>query len=197
MKTIMKTTMKKQLTTIAAALSVLLASAPVSAYAATQNLQPSGTDTVEVVASAQVTEDELAALGVNVIVSIPTELTLSMDSSKNFSGSDKIYAYGIMDADSSLSVTIDATHAAYGQVRYRKTASDSGTVSDTNFSATVTETLSKEQFSAEETKANYLAQQAGGSMAHDATLEVSIKNLLPLSGTGIYTTNVPLKVELK
>ena len=36
-----------------------------------------------------------------------------------------------------------------------------------------------------------------GDMEHFSTLDVSIQNLIPTSGTGIYYTNVPLKIAVQ
>lgn len=189
--------MKKNLAATFVTLTTLMASMPMTAFAAAQTVNPAEQDSFEVMASASVTDADLAELGLNVIVSFPAEIALSLDENKAFSGSDKIYAYGIMDTDSSLSVTIDTSNAAYGKVKYRKTASDTGTQSATNFFSTVAENLSKESFTATETKDNYLAQRDGGSMTAYSTLEVSIQNLIPTFGTGMYYTNVPLKMEIQ
>ena len=131
------------------------------------------------------------------MVSFPVEVALTLDEDKAFSGSGMVYAYGIMDNASSLSVTIDSTNAAYGKVKYRADAGSEGVDSATNFFATVTETLSKESFSAEETLNNYLEQREGNTMPNFSSLAVSINNLLPTSGTGIYYTNVPLKIAIQ
>lgn len=148
-------------------------------------------------ASANVTHEDLAELGLNVVVSFPTEVNLSLDENKAFSGSDAIYAFGIMDTDSTLSVTIDEANDAYGKVKYRAADSETGVDSATNFFATVAETLSKESFSAAETLANFLADRDGQDMENFSTLDVSIQNLIPTSGTGIYYTNVPLKIAVQ
>lgn len=189
--------MKKNLAATLLTLTTLMASMPMTAFASTQTIDPEEQDTFEVVASANVTDEDLAELGMNVVVSIPTEIALSLNGSREFSGSDKIYAYGIMDSDSKLSVTIDAANEAYGKVKYRKSASGVGTESAANFFSTVAESLSRESFSAEETKDNYLAQRDGNSMTTFSTLDVSIKNLIPTSGTGIYYTTVPLQISIQ
>lgn len=173
-----------------------------TAWASTQTVDPADNQSFEVVASANVTEEDLAELGLNVVVSFPAEITLSIDGNKAFSGSDKVYAYGIMDSDNTLSVTIDTNDENYGKVKYRASASDTGVDSMTNFFATVTESLSKDGFSdgsftAEETLENYLAQMKGMDMINYAELDISIQNLIPTSGTGIYYTNVPLRITLQ
>ena len=131
------------------------------------------------------------------VVSFPVEVALSLDEDKAFSGAGTVYAYGIMDTGSTLSVTIDSTNAAYGKVKYCADAGSEGMDSGTNFFATVTENLSKESFSAEETLNNYLAQKEAIDMPNFSNLAVSIKNLIPTSGTGIYYTNVPLKIAIQ
>ena len=189
--------MKKNLLAALLTVSAIVGSMPVTAFASTQTVDPAEQDSFEVVASATVTHEDLAELGLNVVVSFPTEINLSLDDNKAFSGSDVIYAFGIMDTDSNLSVNIDTSNEAYGKVKYRADAAAEGVDSATNFFSTVAETLSKESFSAEETLANYLAQRDGTDMTNLSQLDVSIQNLIPTSGTGMYYTNVPLKIAVQ
>ena len=194
--------MKKRVFAILMTMTTLLITLPTTAWASTQTIDPADNQSFEVVASANVIEEDLAELGLNVVVSFPAEITLSIDGNKAFSGSDKVYAYGIMDSDNTLSVTIDTNDENYGKVKYRASASDIGVDSMTNFFATVTESLSKDglsngSFTAEETLENYLAQMQGNDITNYAQLDISIQNLIPTSGTGIYYTNVPLRIALQ
>lgn len=189
--------MKKNLLAALLTVSALVGSMPVTAFASTQTVDPAEQDSFEVVASATVTHEDLAELGLNVVVSFPTEINLSLDDNKAFSGSDVIYAFGIMDTDTNLSVTIDEANDAYGKVKYRADADSAGVDSATNFFATVEETLSKGSFSAAETLENFLAQRDSQDMEHFSKLDVSIQNLIPTSGTGMYYTNVPLKIAVQ
>lgn len=189
--------MRKKLAATLLTLTAIMASMPTTAFASTETVNPAEKDSFEVVASANVTHEDLAELGLNVVVSFPTEVNLSLDENKAFSGSDAIYAFGIMDTDSTLSITIDEANDAYGKVKYRAADSETGVDSATNFFATVAETLSKESFSAAETLANFLADRDGQAMENFSTLDVGIQNLIPTSGTGIYYTNVPLKIAVQ
>lgn len=190
-------TLKNKLTAALLTIAAFLTTLPVNAFASEQVVDPSENDSFEIMASATVTDDDLAELGLNVVVSFPVEVALALDEDKAFSGAGTVYAYGIMDNGSTLSVTIDSTNAAYGKVKYRADADAEGSDSTTNFFATVEETLSKESFSSEETLNNYLAQKEGNEMPKFSSLTVSIKNLIPTSGTGIYYTNVPLKIAIQ
>ena len=190
-------TMKKRLITTLMTITTLFAALPTTTWASTQTIDPADNQSFEVVASANVTDEDLAELGLNVVVSFPVEITLSIDGTKAFSGSDKVYAYGIMDSDKTLSVTIDTSNESYGKVKYRAKNSNTSVDSATNFFATVSETLSKESFSAEETKDNYLAQREGNAMVNYAELDISIQNLIPTFGTGTYYTNVPLRIAVQ
>lgn len=190
-------TLKKKLTAMLLTVAAFMTALPMNVFASEQVVDPAENDSFEIVASATVTDDDLAELGLNVVVSFPVEVALSLDEDKAFSGAGTVYAYGIMDTGSTLSVSIDSTNAAYGKVKYRANAGAQGTDSTTNFFATVTETLSKESFSAEETLNNYLAQKEGNDMPNFSSLAISINNLLPTSGTGIYYTNVPLKIVIQ
>uniref|UniRef100_UPI004057098A hypothetical protein n=1 Tax=Agathobacter sp. TaxID=2021311 RepID=UPI004057098A len=189
--------LKEKLLTVLVAMAAFMTALPVNAFASEQVVDPAENDSVEITASATVTDADLTELGLNVVVSFPVEIALTLDEDKAFSGAGTVYAYGIMDTASTPSVTIDDTNAAYGKVKYRADAQSEGTDSAANFFANVTETLSKESFSAEETLNNYLAQREGSDMPASSSLAVSIKNLIPTSGTGIYYTNVPLKIEIQ
>ena len=189
--------LKEKLLTVLVAMAAFMTALPMNAYASEQVVDPAENDSFEIVASATVTDDDLAELGLNVVVSFPVEVALSLDEDKAFSGAGTVYAYGIMDTGSTLSVTIDSTNEAYGKVKYRADAQSEGTDSATNFFASVTESLSKESFSAEETLNNYLAQKEGNDMPNFSSLAISINKLLPTSGTGIYYTNVPLKIVIQ
>ncbi len=178
-------------------LSAIVASMPMTAFASTQTVDPAQNDSFEITASANVTAEDLAELGLNVIVSFPAEIALSLDASKDFSGSDQIYAYGIMDTDNTLSVTIDTANEAYGKVMYRADDTEAGVTSANNFASTVVESLSSESFTPEQTLANYLAKADSQAMPHASQLDVKIQNLLPTHGTGIYYTNVPLKIAVQ
>lgn len=189
--------LKEKLLTVLVTMAAFMTALPVNAFASEQVVDPTENDSFEITASATVTNDDLEELGLNVVVSFPVEVALTLDEDKAFSGAGTVYAYGIMDSGSSLSVTIDSTNAAYGKVKYRADADAEGSDSATNFFATVEETLSKDSFSAAETLSNYLAKREVTDIPAVSSLAVSIKNLIPTSGTGIYYTNVPLKIEIQ
>lgn len=189
--------LKEKLLTVLVAMAAFMTALPVNAFASEQVVDPAENDSFEVVASATVTDADLTELGLNVVVSFPVEVALTLDEDKAFSGAGSVYAYGIMDDESTLSITIDETDAAYGKVKYRADAQSEGIDSAANFFAEVTETLSKDTFSAAETLSNYLAKREVTNIPAVSSLAVSIKNLIPTSGTGIYYTNVPLKIEIQ
>lgn len=189
--------MKRKFAALALTLATMIAATPMSVFAESQTVDVSETDSFAVSASASVTEQELADLGLNLIVSFPTEIALSLNEDKEFVGSDKIYAYGILDPGNILSVTIDYDSTAYGKVMYRSVGSLSGGMeAEDNYRANVTTSLSKTSFTASETQENYLKRENGEEMSGYSTLSVTIANLLPSEGKGVYFTNVPLKLEI-
>ena len=190
-------TLKKKLTAMLLTMAAFMTALPVNAFASEQVVDPTENDSFEIIASASVTDSDLTELGLNVVVSFPVEVALLLDENKAFSGTGTVYAYGIMDTDNTLSVTIDSSNAAYGKVKYRADMDSEGRDSTTNFFASVDETLSKESFTADETLYNYLAQKENNEMPNFSTLTVSINNLIPTLGTGIYYTNVPLKIAIQ
>ena len=189
-------TLKKKFTAALLTIAAFMTALPVNVFASEQTVDPTENDSFEITASAAVTDADLTQLGLNVVVSFPLEIALTLDEDHAFSGAGMVYAYGIMDNGSTLSITIDETNAAYGKVKYRADAQSEGTDSAVNFFAEVTETLSKDSFSAEETLNNYLAKREITDIPALSSLAVSIKNLIPTSGTGIYYTNVPLKIAI-
>ena len=90
--------MRKKIFTALLTAVTLLTSLPMNVFAANETFEPEDGDKVTVVASAIVTEDELVALGLDLVISIPTEISLSLND-KTFEGSGEIYAYGVMDKE--------------------------------------------------------------------------------------------------
>ena len=157
-------TLKKKLAAVLLTMAAFMTALPVNTFASEQVVDPTENDSFEIIASASVTDSDLTELGLNVVVSFPVEVALLLDENKAFSGTGTVYAYGIMDTDNTLSVTIDSSNAAYGKVKYRADMDSEGRDSTTNFFASVDETLSKESFTADETLYNYLAQKENNEM---------------------------------
>lgn len=88
---------------------IILTILPMNVFTANETFEPEDGDKVTVVASVVVTEDALVALGLDLTISIPTEISLSINGT-TFEGSGKIYAYGVMDKEKVLRVNIDETH---------------------------------------------------------------------------------------
>lgn len=188
--------MKRKIVAMALTALMMTSLLPTSSLAAPNEVEATNGSNFEITATANVTNDDLNDLGLNVRISFPTEFSLALNTdNKTFEGSDVIYAYGIMDPDHTLKVTIDESSESYGKVCYRK---DGSTVtSESNFFATVTESLSKTSFTATETQENYLKKVASQDMPHYATVNVGIKNMIPTSGIGDYFTLVPLKIAIE
>ena len=203
--------MMKKIAAVLLTLTTICAAAPANAFAADQTVAVGDSgSSCEVTASATVTDQDLEDLGLNVVVSFPTEVALALDKgTKSFKGSDSIYAYGIMDSDKSLTVEIDSASDAYGKVKYRANAGAQVSSPANNFYASVTEKLVKvsnstsgEQldeavFSASETLQNYLDKAGSEEMSTYAKLDVELGSLIPTSGKGIYFTNVPFKIAIQ
>lgn len=188
--------MKRKLLTMVLTALMMTAALSSTALAASDEVEATDGGNFQITATANVTDQDLADLGLNVMVSFPTEFSLSLNKDKKaFEGSDAIYAYGIMDPGHTLKVTIDENNEDYGKVCYRK--DDTIVKSEQNFFATVTETLSKTSFTADETKENYLKKAASQDMPYYGTVNVGIKNMIPTSGVGNYFTLVPLKIVIE
>ena len=82
--------------------------------------------------------------GLDLVISIPMELSLALNNNGSFTKNNEIYAYGVMGEDEVLSVSIDETYEDYLKIIYRKTLKVASSISsDTNFNGTVTESLSR------------------------------------------------------
>lgn len=203
--------MMKKMAAVLFTLTTLCTAVPMNAFAADQTVAVGdGGSSCEVTASATVTDQDLEDLGLNVVVSFPTEVALALDKgTKSFKGSGSIYAYGIMDSGNNLTVAIDSANDAYGKVKYRANAGAQVSSPSNNFFASVTEKLVKvsnsasgEQldeatFSASETLQNYLDKAGSEEMSAYAKLDVELGGLIPASGKGIYFTNVPFKIAIQ
>lgn len=204
--------MMKNIAAVLLTLSAFCAAVPTNAFAADQTVAVGdGGSSCEVTASAAVTDQDLEDLGLNVVVSFPTEVTLTLDKgTKSFKGSGSIYAYGIMDSGKSLTVAVDSANAAYGKVKYRASADAQASSPSNNFFASVTEKLVKVSnstpgtepfdeavFSAPETLQNYLDKAGSEEISTYAKLDVELGGLIPASGRGIYFTNVPFKIAVQ
>ena len=190
--------MKKNVIATVLTMAVLLAGMPMTALAETTTISPSDGDTANVVASAEVTEADLEELGLNLVLSIPTSISLALDENKYFTGNDMVYAYGLMDEDSKLVVAVDTGNADYGNVYFKKNETAEAKLFDNDsYNGSVSETLNNGEFTSEQTLANYLKIQAGEDVEHTAALSVSIEDMLPIYGIGDYYTNVPLVVSFE
>ena len=190
--------MKKNVIATVLTMALCLAGMPVTALAETTTISPSDGDTATVVASADVTEEDLEKLDLNLVLSIPASISLTLDENNNFAGEDVVYAYGLLDEDTKLVVEVDTDHADYGNVYFKKNDTTEAKLFDNDsYNGDVTETLSNAAFTSEQTLANYLKIQTGEDVEHKAALSVSIEDMLPIYGIGDYYTNVPLVVSFE
>lgn len=189
--------MRKKIFTALLTAVTLLTTLPMNVFAANETFEPKDGDKVTVVASAIVTEDELVALGLDLVISIPTEISLSLND-KTFEGSGEIYAYGVMDKEKVLRVNIDETHEDYQAIYFHETPGDNSStlLSDTNFNGTVKESLDNTSYIYSNTSQNYLDLLNGDDFTYKSVLSVEIQNMMPYFGVGEYFTRVPLVIEI-
>lgn len=190
--------MKKNVFVTILTIAVTLASMPMTALAETTTISPNDGDTATVVASADVTEADLEELGLNLVLSIPTSISLTLDENKNFTGSDVVYAYGLMDENTKLSVSVDTGNADYGNVYFKKNdATDAVLFDNDSYKGSVSQTLTNAAFTSEQTLANYLNVSENQEVENTSTLTVSIEGMVPIYGIGDYYTNVPLLISFE
>ena len=190
--------MKKNVIATVLTMALCLAGMPVTALAETTTISPSDGDTATVVASADVTEEDLEELDLNHVLSLPASVSLTLDENKNFTGGDVVYAYGLMDEDTKLVVEVDTDHADYGNVYFKKDeTSETKLFDNDSYNGSVTETLENGAFTSEQTLENYLKIVADEDAENTAALSVSIEGMIPIYGIGDYYTNVPLVVSFE
>lgn len=190
--------MKKNVFVTILTMAVLMAGMPVTALAETTTISPEDGDTATVVASADVTEADMEELGLNLVLSIPTSISLTLDENKNFTGGDVVYAYGLMDEKTELSVSVDTDDADYGNVYFKKDDTTDAVLFDNDsYNGNVSETLTNATFTSEQTLANYLKVAGNEDVENTATLTVSIEGMIPVYGIGDYYTNVPLLISFE
>ena len=165
--------MRKKIFTALLTAVTLLTTLPMNVFAANETFEPEDGDKVTVVASAIVTEDELVALGLDLVISIPTEIFLFLND-KTFEGSGEIYAYGVMDKEKVLRVNIDETHEDYQAIYFHETPGDNSStlLSDTNFNGTVKESLDNTSYIYSNTSQNYLDLLNGDDFTYKSVLSV-------------------------
>ena len=191
--------MKKNVITAMLTMMVLMASLPMTALAEMTTIEPDDGDTANVIASADVTEADLEELGLNLVLSIPTSISLDLDEDNNFTGEDVVYAYGLMEEKTMLSVAVNDQDADYGNVYFKKNTDTEAVLFDNDFyNGSVTETLNGGTFTAEQTLANYVKVTESRDVEHKAVLSVSIEGMLPIYGVGdYYYTNVPIVISFE
>jgi len=190
--------MKKNVFVTMLTIAVTLASMPMTALAETTTISPNDGDTATVVASADVTEADLEELGLNLVLSIPTSISLTLAENKNFTGEDVVYAYGLMDESTSLSVSVDTDNADYGNVYFKKNDTTDAVLFDNDsYNGSVSQTLTNALFTSEQTLANYLNVSENQEVENTSTLTVSIEGMVPIYGIGDYYTNVPLLISFE
>ena len=190
--------MKKKVITTVLTMAVLLAGMPVTALAEATTISPSDGDTATVVASADVTEEDLEKLDLNLVLSIPASISLTLDENNNFVGEDVVYAYGLLDESTKLVVAVDTDNTDYGNVYFKKDETSEAKLFDNDsYNGSVTETLENGAFTSEQTLENYLKIAADEDVENTAVLSVSIEDMLPIYGIGDYYTNVPLVISFE
>ena len=190
--------MKKNVIVTVLTMAVLVAGMPVTALAETTTISPSDGDTATVVASADVTEEDLEKLDLNLVLSIPASISLTLDENNNFAGEDVVYAYGLLDESTKLVVAVDTDNTDYGNVYFKKDeTSETKLFDNDSYNGSVTETLENGAFTSEQTLENYLKIVADEDAENTAALSVSIEGMIPIYGIGDYYTNVPLVVSFE
>ena len=189
----------RDIVAILLAIAMVILAMPVSANAAMSDYTLDDTTTSTngtVSATFTVGDTELNALGYSTTVSIPTEIALTLSGGK-FTGTDYVGVSGILSSGKKITVTVDKTNSAYGQISGPSSfTKDISALSSDKLS----ETLSPTSWTATDCYNNLADKTDGKTIANwttPGTLSVSISgtSFIPRYKGG-YTTVVPLVITL-
>lgn len=193
--------MKRKITAMMMALFTMISVLPMNAMAAARDTVP-GQNGQEftVTASATVTDDDWEELGLNVVVSYPVTVSLSLNGSGKFVGSGAIYAYGMLGESNKLTVAVNtADTTRYGVVKYCQNDGGSKTyipIDGKYFTSAVAEVDPKMSFTYTEALENLVAKRKSQAFPYSLTLQGSIDELIPIKGNGEYVMDIPLKISI-
>ncbi len=193
--------MKRKIATMMTALFTMISVLPMSAMAAERETVP-GQDGqgFAVTATATVTDDDWEELGLNVVVSYPVTVGLSLDGNGRFTGSGAVYAYGMLGAGTELTVAVDtADTSRYGVVRFCRNDGGDKTyipVDAKYYKSASAEIGPKTSFTQAETLDNLVAKRKSQAFPYSLTLQGSIDGLIPIQGNGEYVMDIPLKISI-
>ena len=166
-----------------------------NAFAATSTVEvpDSGQKDEVIKAYFDVKQSDLEAMGYNPTVVIPVSMNLSYDDSKGeYTGSDVIYAAGVILENKKVQVKIDTLSEHYGKV-YEINTTDNIAFGKDGFNCT----LSKENWTSTECYANLRDKMNGEDISSKSTISVHVptKNFVPKKPE-IHMTNVPISIKL-
>lgn len=193
--------MKRKIAAMMTALFTMISVLPMSAMAAERETVP-GQDGqgFTVTATATVTDDDWEELGLNVVVSYPVTVGLSLDGNGKYVGSGAVYAYGMLGAGNKLTVAVDTADASrYGVVKFCRNDGGNRTyvpVDAKYYTSAGAEIGPKTSFTHTETLDNLVAKRKAQAFPYSLTLQGSIDGLIPIQGNGEYVMDIPLKISI-
>lgn len=154
-----------------------------------------GQTTQDVKAYFNVTQEDLNALGYDLIVTVPLSFQLGFDKlNKAYKGSGKVSASGVLDSGKVVSVKIDTAHEKYGKIFVGDSTSDVTARESSGFKSGMT----KEQWTSLMCYENLKNRMTSSAMKWTSDLSVTVPfSAFTLKDLGEYFTTVPLVISLQ
>lgn len=195
--------MKKNITAVLAAVLAFALSMPMSAMAAEERREQTGTDgqSFSVQAVATVTAEDLAAMNLNAVVSFPVTIPLTRADS-TYSGEGDVYMFGVLGDGKKLTVSVNESDTEnHGIIKFRKAVGgdpqyitiDSKYFESCESSATGNAAAG---FTNQNGIDNLLAKNKSETIPYTVRLHTEIEGLIPIMGEGDYVTSVPLIIHV-
>lgn len=188
----------KKMAVTAMTTGIVLGSMPgVSAFAETTKdvaVPSTGQTTQEVEAYFNVTQEDLNALGYDLIVTVPISFQLGFDKvNKAYKGSGNVSASGMLASGKAVSVKIDTDHEKYGKIF----VGDSTIDVTANDSSGFRSDMSQEKWTSSMCYSNLKDKMNSAALSWTSDLSVTVPfSAFTLKDLGKYFTTVPLVISL-
>lgn len=188
----------KRMTAAVLTVGVALGALPgVTAFADTTKdvaVPSTGQTTQDVKAYFNVTQEDLNALGYDLIVTVPLSFQLGFDKlNKAYKGSGKVSASGVLDSGKAVSVKIDTSHEKYGKIFVGDSITDVTSGGSSGFKSSLT----TERWSQLMCYENLKNRMNSSAPKWSSDLYVTVPfSAFTLKDLGEYYTTVPLVISL-
>lgn len=153
-----------------------------------------GQTTQEVEAYFNVTQEDLNALGYDLIVTVPLSFQLGFDKvNRSYKGSGEVSASGVLESGKAVSVKIDQAHEKYGKIFVGDSTIDVTASNASGFKSDMTQ----EKWTSSMCYSNLKDKMNSSAPSWKSDLSVTVPfSAFTLKELGKYFTTVPLVISL-